>query len=275
MEATKTDEKTFGGTESKLHFLDYWRIIRIRKTVILTVFLLVALTTTVVTFLLPESYSSMVKMSIEQDMPDVDASGRGMMAGYRPTPDPFFLQTEFQRIQSKPVLYRVIEELKLQEQWGRKYKVPGGTITRERAYAILKGSFSVSPSQNTTLVEIRAYSDNKDEAALLANTIADMYKLERSRRHDELVTGGIKVLREQLAEKEAAVSNQLQAVNRLREELKISDTDAMGNQPSLTLDGHNFGVHGVEHCAQVFSRRKGARVHHANDQGFAAQLQRQ
>ena len=235
MEATKTDEKTFGATESNLHFLDYWRIIRIRKTVILTVFLLVALTTTVVTFLLPESYSSMVRISVEQDMPDVDAGGRGFIPGYRPTPDPFFLQTEFQRIQSKPVLYKVIEDLKLQEQWGRKYKQPG-PISRDRAYAILKGSMAVNQSQNTTLVEIRAYSDNKDEAALIANTIAEVYKSERARRHDDLVSNGIRVLREQLAEKEAAVSNQLQTVNRLRETLKISDVDAMGNQPTLTLD---------------------------------------
>ena len=114
MEPTRIDDaKTFNTPEVKLHFLDYWRIIRIRKTVILTVFLLVALTTTVVTFLLPESFSSMVKISIEQDMPDVDARDRGVI--FRPTPDPFFLQTEFERIQSKPVLYKVIEELKLQE----------------------------------------------------------------------------------------------------------------------------------------------------------------
>ena len=34
--------------ETKLHFLDYWRIIRIRKTVILAVFLLVVITATLV-----------------------------------------------------------------------------------------------------------------------------------------------------------------------------------------------------------------------------------
>ena len=37
--------------ETKLHFLDYWRIIRIRKTVILAVFLLVVITATLVTFI--------------------------------------------------------------------------------------------------------------------------------------------------------------------------------------------------------------------------------
>ena len=38
---TTTSKPTFNAPEIKLHFLDYWRIIRIRKTVILAVFLLV------------------------------------------------------------------------------------------------------------------------------------------------------------------------------------------------------------------------------------------
>ena len=41
--------KTQAPPENKLHFLDYWRIIRIRKTVILAVFLLVVITATLVT----------------------------------------------------------------------------------------------------------------------------------------------------------------------------------------------------------------------------------
>src|SRR6185436_11157209 len=191
MEATKIDDsKAFTAPETKLHFLDYWRIIRIRKTVILTVFLLVALTTTVVTFLLPESFASTAKISIEQDMPDVDSKDRGLLI--RPTPDPFFIQTEFERIQSKPVLYKVIEKLGLQQQWGVKFKKqPGATITREQAYGILKGSLDVRPFHNTTMVEIRAYSDNKDEAASIANTVADVYKEVRGDTRAELIKGGL------------------------------------------------------------------------------------
>ena len=80
--------------EIKLHFLDYWRIIRIRKTVILAVFLLVVLTTTVVTFLLPQSYSSRVRISVEKDYTDVTGLGGGQMyvgGNY----DPFWLQTQY------------------------------------------------------------------------------------------------------------------------------------------------------------------------------------
>ena len=64
-----TNKPTFNAPEIKLHFLDYWRIIRIRKTVILAVFLLVALTTTLVTFILPESYSSTVRILVSGPRP--------------------------------------------------------------------------------------------------------------------------------------------------------------------------------------------------------------
>jgi len=57
--------------ETKLHFLDYWRIIRIRKTVILAVFLLVVITATLVTFILPESYASLARIKVERDQSDI------------------------------------------------------------------------------------------------------------------------------------------------------------------------------------------------------------
>jgi capsular exopolysaccharide synthesis family protein len=236
MEATKIDDsKAFTAPETKLHFLDYWRIIRIRKTVILTVFLLVALTTTVVTFLLPEAFSSTAKISIEQDMPDVDSTGNGI--AIRPTPDPFFLQTEFERIQSKKVLYKVIEELDLQRQWGVKYKKqPGATISREQAYSILKGSIAVEPFRNTTMVEIRAFSDNKDEASTIANKVAEVYKEVRGQTRAELIRGGLEALKKQLAVKEADVSNQLVIVNFLRATNNISDYEAAASQPTPTMD---------------------------------------
>src|SRR6266478_6792212 len=103
--------------ESKLHFLDYWRIIRIRKTVILSVFLLVVITATLVTFILPESYSSTTRIKIERDVPDVPGlSDRPQAGGY----DPYFIQTEFEVIQSEVILGKVIQELKLDLDWGKK-----------------------------------------------------------------------------------------------------------------------------------------------------------
>src|SRR5512136_313204 len=110
MEQNKLDAtKPFTPPEIKLHFLDYWRIIRIRKTVILAVFLLVAITTTLVTFILPESYLSTVRIQVEKDSPDVTALQD--RSPYVPSFDPYWMQTEYEKIQSKAVLYGVITNL--------------------------------------------------------------------------------------------------------------------------------------------------------------------
>src|SRR5213593_3886561 len=92
--------------ETKLHFLDYWRIIRIRKTVILAVFLLVVITATLVTFILPEAFSSKARIKVERDQSDISGftDARATMGGY----DPYFIQTEFEVIQSELILGKVI-----------------------------------------------------------------------------------------------------------------------------------------------------------------------
>src|SRR5258708_27944536 len=103
MEATT--KPAFNAPEVKLHFLDYWRIIRIRKTVILAVFLLVAITSTLVTFILPESFASTVRMKVEKDSPDVGGLGGDRLAQAF---DPYLIQDQFETIQSQSILYTVL-----------------------------------------------------------------------------------------------------------------------------------------------------------------------
>ena len=106
--------------ETSLHFLDYWRIIRIRKAVIILVFLLVSVTATFVTFLLPKSYSSKARMEVHLPTTDIPSmTGPSMVNNY----DPFFIQTEFEVIQSMTILDKVVEdpELNLNQKWTEKY----------------------------------------------------------------------------------------------------------------------------------------------------------
>src|ERR687891_392338 len=125
------NKQPFNAPEMKLHFLDYWRIIRIRKTVILAVFLLVTITTTVVTYILPKSYASTVRMKVEKDAPDVALMGdRQYGGGY----DPYWMQTEFETIQSKSILYQVITNLDLSKKWAEKFKQEG-ELRMDETYA--------------------------------------------------------------------------------------------------------------------------------------------
>ena len=178
--------------ETKLHFLDYWRIIRIRKTVILAVFLLVVITATLVTFILPESFSSTTRIKIERDSPDINGmtEGRGMIAY-----DPFFIQTEFELIQSEVILGKVIDDLDLNKEWGKKY-ANGDRLKTSETIGLLKARMDLRPVRNTSLIEIRVFSEKAEEAARIANAVAEAYKAHRHEQRMHLSKGGIKALEE-------------------------------------------------------------------------------
>jgi len=220
MEAPKTNSPT----ETKLHFLDYWRIIRIRKTVIMAVFLLVVLTTTAVTLILPESWSSTVRIAVEKDVSDIAPLGYQQYSAQ--TIDPFFIQTEFEKIRSKKVLHKVIENLKLNEKWAERYN-NGLTLKRYETFNILKGKIDVRQTRNTSLIEIHVFSDAKvnpaQEAADIANEIANVYKTNRVELKREQALGAIETLKEERLKHEKEVEEAQAYADKLRKELKISD----------------------------------------------------
>src|SRR6266705_292711 len=141
--------------ETKLHFLDYWRIIRLRKTVILAVFLLVVLTATLVTFILPESFSSTARIKIERDSSDIEGLTKPNSVGIY---DPYFIQTEFEVIQSEMILHDVVEQLDLNTVWGRKY-LGGEKLKTPEAILWLKARMDLRPVRNTSLIAITVYSE--------------------------------------------------------------------------------------------------------------------
>ncbi|MGN6554989.1 MAG: Wzz/FepE/Etk N-terminal domain-containing protein, partial [Verrucomicrobiota bacterium] len=132
--------KTPAQQESKLHFLDYWRIIRIRKTVILAVFLLVVITATLVTYLLPQTFSATARIKVTSDSTDTPSFEQYTPKNY----DPYFIQTEFEVIQSELILGKVIDRLKLNEEWGKKYAGGQPLKTRE-TLEFLQRSIHLTP----------------------------------------------------------------------------------------------------------------------------------
>ncbi len=217
--------------ESKLHFLDYWRIIRIRKTVILAVFLLVLFTTTAITFLLPESYMSMVRIAVEKNSSDINPLGFAQTSTQY---DPYFITTEFEKIRSKNVLYRVIQELGLVDIWSERY---GQQLKQVEAFDLLKSSTDVRQTRNTSLIEIRVYSNAKEdpakEAATIANKIAEVYRDTRLELQTNRTVLGINALKEELLKQDDAVKLAQGRVDKLKQEYGISDYSAEGSTSAL------------------------------------------
>jgi capsular exopolysaccharide synthesis family protein len=220
--------------ETKLHFLDYWRIIRIRKTVILSVFLLVVMTTTFVTYvILPESYSSMARIKVERDGTDVpNMSGQPVMYGF----DPYFIETEFQVIQSSLILDKVIDNLNLSAVWGN--RLNGGIrLGKDQTRQVLKNRISLRPERNTAIINISVKSDDKDEAAKIANEIANVYKKYRFDTRQELIKSGLKIFTSTLEEQGDKIARQQTNVDDLRRSLKVVDIDTEHSSgPGATIE---------------------------------------
>lgn len=227
--------KTPAPTEAKLHFLDYWRVIRIRKAIIITVFLITAIIATAVTFILPESYASTCKIRVKNDVNDI---GGGISASYQASGfDPYFIQTTFEIMQSSLVLSNVISGLNLNVEWGKKY-LNGETLKTTETLEMLKGRMSLAPVRNTELISITVYSDDAKEAALLANSIAEAYKNYRLESRRQVSSKGLEVFENQyLSESNNILAAQHQIEN-FRSELGINvdQADAPGFTPTLTTE---------------------------------------
>ena len=138
----------------------------------IAVFLLIAITSTVVTFILPESYASTARVSV-----DADPSG------------------ECKVIQSEAVLGQVIEKLDLKTVWGRRYN-GGNNLNVTNAIQLLKKRMEVRPERNTSLINITVFSEDKNEAAQIANAVAESYQQYRQKTREELASQSLAVLQE-------------------------------------------------------------------------------
>ena len=226
-------EKSPAPPEARLHFLDYWRVIRIRKAIIITVFLITAIIATAVTFILPESYASTCRIKVENDF--TDTLGSSAVTPSMMPYDPYFIQTTFEIMQSQLVLSNVIATMNLNIEWGKKY-FNGETLKTSETMAILKGRMSLAPVRNTKLISITVFSDDAKEAALLANAIAAAYKTYRIESREQAVSKGLETLKGQYVQEEQQIQTNQLRVDQLRQDLGISETTANASGPTATLN---------------------------------------
>jgi len=224
--------KTSPPQETKLHFLDYWRIIRIRKAIIITVFLITAIIATAVTFILPESYASTARILIEPNVSDISIGEERSVsqAAY----DPFFLQTTYELIQSQAVLSNVVNTLNLNVEWGKKY-FNGETLKTTEAIEFLKRRMHLDTVRNTKYITVTVFSEDKNDAARLANAVALAYQDYRLQQRSELASAGIDVLEKQFRAEEEEIQSLQTNVDNLRKALNISDFDPNSYSPTPTL----------------------------------------
>ncbi len=128
----------------------------------------------------------------------------------------------------------MVEALNLNVEWGKKY-AGGEAFKTSETMEFLKRRMALSPVRNTKLIEITVYSDDKNEAARIANAVADAYQNYRLDQLKKQTMGGIKALESSFQDEEAQIQSLQTNVDRLRRELKINDQDPQALTPSPTI----------------------------------------
>src|SRR5437868_8154427 len=107
-------------------------------------------------------YAGIASIQVDQERPDITVNGiqGNLGSGY----DAYFLLTEFETIQSQPVLSRVSEKLELRNVWGKKYN-SGQPMSESDVEQMIKSRLNLQNVRNTKFITIKAYSDSAEEAS--------------------------------------------------------------------------------------------------------------
>jgi capsular exopolysaccharide synthesis family protein len=211
-------------TEVKLHFLDYWRVIRIHWVLVLLAFLLVVISTAVFTYFQPREYQSSVFVEVKSTAENPRIFGPG--DPNLPIHDPQLAPTVYQVIQRTGILYPVIEQLKLQEKWARN----GPILPRETAYQVLRNKLEVEEVRNTDLLQISVYDPDPQVAANIANKIVSVYEDKRVDEEKEILNRAVTAMNEEVASQRKRVDEAAAAVSKIRDEEYIIDLNPEGTE---------------------------------------------
>ena len=196
--------------EVKLHFLDYWRVIRVRWILILLAFLLVLVTAAVVTYFQPRQYQSSVFIEVKSTAQNLRIFSAG--DPNLPIHDPQLAPTVYQIIQRTGVLYPVVDDLKLQDKWTK----GGARPTREQAYQMLRNKLDVEEVRNTDLLQISVLDADPQQAADIANKIVAVYQDKRVEEEKDVMNRAVATMNEEVEKQRRTVAAAAADVARIR-----------------------------------------------------------
>lgn len=199
---------------------DFLKILKNRWPLIFVFVLISVLIAATVTYFMPKWFMAVTGIRVEKPEGAVSVFQHQTSSNF----DPYFIQEQFEIIQSKKILKKVIESLDLQKLLQEKL---GGFLSLEDTYYyMLKRMLDVKSRPGTSLIDIGVLvQEDPDLAALIANEIARIYAEDRIAFATSGQTEGIKRLKVELHLQETIVSQQRDVVENLRKKWKITGVD--------------------------------------------------
>lgn len=170
----------------------------------------------------PAEYQAAVKIIIgPSPAHEIDSNGV-VDVPYVPY-DPYFFEAELKVMVSEVVLSNVVDTLHLNTEWGKRY---GRTLGTAEAIKLLSQHIDIGNLQNTRIVEIRVTDEDPNEAARIANAIAEAYKNYRIEQQNQQRAAGIKILEEDYQKEEARIKAMQTHLEELRKNLNLTNKES-------------------------------------------------
>jgi exopolysaccharide transport family protein len=224
MVALPTSPPTMSET---LDLVEYWRSIAKRKWSILGLVVLVCLITTLVVYSLRPSYRSTTTVMIEQGkskVVSIEEVYNSLSGANRE-----YYQTQVEILKSRELARKVVEKLKLQQHpdfdprqdkggvnwafWKEKSE-PTEEDAIKRAISIFVSDLQIQPVRNSQLVQISYVANDRELAAKIPNTLAEVYiesdleaKVAMTQKASAWLTERMGELRKKLEESERALQD--------------------------------------------------------------------
>jgi len=233
--------------EASLHAVDYWQVVKNRYGVILLTLLLVFMTASVITYVMPKKYESFATIEVKPREHSVQPLGQ-MIGDTRPTMTPQFFGTEFEKIKSRNSLSLVVERLDLVNKWG---------MDQETTLSVLRNIVNTQNIRGTDLISITVRHTNKEDARDVTAEVARAYKDYRTDLEGKSLEKAINELKKAVREQEDKVEERrkvLTTISRTKDIIYYGDPSMGGNRSSLDED------QGAAYSLNEFNRLEGEKI---------------
>lgn len=211
------------GREGVLHVQDYLKALRSRWKQVAGVFLLIFLTSVVLTRITTPEYTSITSFSISQpgELVRYTAGGDVTPIELAEQPGPSWTETQYEILLSEKTLKVVVENLKLLSEWG---------VDEPTAINMLRGMTDVAPRTATNIVDVSVTHEDAHMAQKICAAIPEAYSEMRDRDEQGLLEEAVQVREQMLKKQEQVVQDKKDA---------IMSFIRQGKFPSLNLYGGN------------------------------------
>lgn len=170
-------------SEAVLHAQDYMQVLRGRWKTVLLVFLMVFVSSAIVTKMMTPMYTSGMSFEIKhpRDLINVAVGGEGNPIAAMADSNAY-MQTQFEILVSQQNLIAVANKLDLPNEWG---------VDEASAAARLMRMVKVLPRKNTNLVDIEVKMDDPRVSQQTCQAVVDCYKEIREEKENAVITEAI------------------------------------------------------------------------------------